>query len=131
MIQAITILVLALTAVMWLVLELWLVFTHKEPISVFMKDGAVKFMFVPYGWGVLSGHFFLTYSFKDQPFGDKPWWWLGWAVLAVAVIASDIFLSGVAREALPSWLRILRTPFLMLMVGMAAGFLFWPQRTNL
>ena len=131
MIQMMTAAVLTVTAVMWLAVELWLVFTHQEPISLFMKDGAVKFMFVPYGWGVLTAHFFMTYDMRTVPFGDKAWWWMGWALLAVGIILSDVFLSGTAREALPSWLRILRTPYMMLLVGMAAGFLFWPQRVNL
>jgi hypothetical protein len=128
MIQLLTILVLTLTAVMWLVLELWLVFTKQQPISVFMADGALRFMFVPYGWGVLTGHFFMTTDMQTTPFGARNWWWLGWAILAVAVIVSDIFFSGAVRETMPSWLRIVRTPFLMCMVGIAAGFLFWPQR---
>ena len=128
MIQLLTILVLTLTAVMWLVLELWLVFTKQQPISIFMKDGALKFMFVPYGWGVLTGHMFMTVGMKDRPFGDGAWWWLGWAIIAVIIILSDIFLAGGVRESWPSWLRIVRTPYLMTMVGIAAGFLFWPQR---
>jgi hypothetical protein len=113
------------------VLELWLVFTKQSPISEFMKDGALKFMFVPYGWGVLTGHFFMTADVTNQPFGMKPWWWLGWVIIAVIVIASDIFLSGGVRATWPSWLRIIRTPQLMCMVGIAAGFLFWPQRVNM
>lgn len=131
MIQAVTAAVLVVTAVVWLGLELYLVFTKQTPISIFLKDGGLKFMFVPYGWGVLTGHFFLTYDMKTVPFGDKAWWWLGWVVIAVAVIVSDIFLSGMAREAMPGWLRIVRAPFLMLMLGMASGLLFWPQRVNL
>ena len=128
MIQVITAIVLGVTAAVWLAYELYLVATHQEPISVFMKDGALKFMFVPYGWGVLTGHFFMTVGMKDRPFGNDPWWWLGWVIIALVVIGSDIFLAGAARETLPSWLRILRTPFLMCMVGIAAGHLFWTQR---
>ena len=130
-IQLLTAAVLTLTAVIWLALELWQVFTHQAPISVFLKDAGVKYMFLPYGWGVLGGHFFLTYGMNQSPFGDKPYWWLGWVVIAVALILSDIFLAGAVRATLPGWLRILRTPYLMLMVGLAAGLLFWPQRVEL
>jgi hypothetical protein len=97
-------------------------------LSIYVKDGALFAGFAPVVYGILGGHWFVSW-----PMASKPWFqgWPVWVALLVVVMASDVLLWGKPHVSYPMWLRVVRHPGVLLLVGIAAGALCWPQRTEL
>jgi hypothetical protein len=126
-----TTIVMIETAAQWLALELWLKFSGNAPISIYLKDHALNAPWLPFLWGVLTAHLFATSSAQSAPFGDKPWWWVVWVIVGLGLIVASWWTWNVPREQFAGPLRILLAPMMLLMVGMACGFLCWPQKVDL
>ena len=97
-------------------------------LSIYVKDGSLFAGFAPVAYGIMGGHWFVNW-----PLTSKPWftgWWV-WVAAMVVVIASDAILWGRPRSEYPDWLRVVRHPGVLLLVGVALGAFCWPQRGDL
>jgi hypothetical protein len=82
--------------------------------QVFRRDGR-QWLAIPFGWGVLSGHYFAT------PFPYARWQSYLLIALGLGVIARDFWNR---RHPAPVSKRILLAVFL---AGVAAGWTLWSQ----
>jgi len=122
------------TGAAWLAWELVLVWGRARgegwaTISIVLKDAAMKACVLPFGIGLLSGHWFVLHDLWDRSTWFSGWWL--WVAVASALLLVDVLLWGHAREAWPLWARVVRYPGLWLVVGVVLGFAAWPQRAVL
>jgi sterol desaturase/sphingolipid hydroxylase (fatty acid hydroxylase superfamily) len=126
--------VLMSTGAIWLVWEIILIVGRGkgqdwDTISMFTTNGALHLSALPVFWGILAGHLFLNTPMNNNPpLGFQSWWI--WVVVLALFGVSDAFFYNTPRENLPGFFRLVRTPFFGLMVGLASGFLSWPQRIS-
>jgi hypothetical protein len=126
--------VLMSTGAIWLGWEIVLLIGRGkgqdwDTISMFTKDGAVRLQLLPFFWGVLTAHLFLTVP-SNESFYIAPMIWLVWAIPAVIIAGFDIFLWTSDRTQWASWVRLLRTPYFAMFAGLAAGMIGWVQRVK-
>jgi len=119
------------TGVAWLAWELVLVHERLVPISVVMKDAALRSCALPFGWCLLAGHWWVNWDIVDRraPFSAWPVWVALLAALVLADVAVGVWAGD--RTWWPTWARVLRYPGLWALVGLVAGPLTWPQRAVL
>lgn len=129
-------LILLGTAVAWLAWELVLVWGRArgeawDTISIVLKDYAMASCALPYGVGLLVGHWFIPWDRHDDRAPFRFWW--VWVSILACLLTTDLAVGFWAppRETWPLWARVLRYPGLWAVLGVASGPLTWPQRTSL
>lgn len=92
-------------------------------ISGVAKTQARRWNSLPYIWGGMGAHWFLTHAWATVP-GSIVFWVLLLALLVVDVV---LLARGVAYEVLPSWAKWVRHPAAAYLAGNVAGFVLFPQ----
>lgn len=92
-------------------------------ISGVAKTQARRFNLLPYVWGGMGAHWFLTHSWATVP-GSIIFW-----VLLLVVLGVDLVLLalGIAYEQLPAWAQWVRRPAVVYLAANVAGFALFPQ----
>lgn len=112
--------------------ELLLLQQKLTPISVVMKDAALASCLLPFGWGLMGGHWWVVHDLWDR----STWFagWPLWVAVACALAGWDVWMHFYSATSRPEWhpvMRVVRYPGLWLLVGAALGAFAWPQRAIL
>ncbi len=107
-----------------IVVDLFLAFneTEGDTINDVLKSWAYERFFVlTWGWGVLAGHLFLTRASSILPPSS--------AILLLVGLTGVLFLIGLFSRVL-GLPKVVGVPVqvVLLVVGIVAGYLLWPQK---
>jgi hypothetical protein len=115
----------------WIIWELALLIMRGHSpsvglISMIARDRAYQFSFIPLAWGSLAAHFWANWHVLP------PWdgWWCGviFFGLLVACAGWDWYLIDTPYDQMGFFMRLLRWPGNMLLLGLLNGIFVFPQR---
>jgi hypothetical protein len=108
------------TGALWLIYDIFPAMNdgRNDTISETMRNWTRSAWVLPFIWGAITGHLFIT---TGQPDNYKERFYAALAIVASAIIANLVTHFAVGWVA-PVWYRIT-----MLFVGIGLGVLLWPQ----
>ena len=129
----ITEIVLLATGVVWLAWEIVTVAKRNaglrwKTISMVLQHRGWRFAIIPYGWGLLAGHWWFARAMV-RPILGEPWIYVALLVVTLAVIAWDFgwaYLSDEKQMRFSTW----RMPGFWVLLGVIVGAALWPQRAT-
>ncbi len=114
----------------WLIWELILLKLREQNpsvdlISMVARDRSYQFTALAFTWGSLAAHYWVNW--RTLPWDSEIPAVIFWVLITAACIW-DYHLWDRAYETLPFWMRFVRFPGTMLMLGLFNGAFLFPQR---
>lgn len=126
----ITELVLIGTGVAWLLWEGVIVWKRAKgarwkTISMIMQVRGWQWNIIPWGFGVLCGHWWWNQP-NTEPIRGEPWIYVALGLITIGILTVDIWKGRHIQPHLGG--NVWRNPIWLLCLGLAAGRFLWPQR---
>lgn len=93
-----------------------------KTISMVLRDYRYRTTSLAFTWASMATHWWVP-----APAFSPVWMGILFWLILLAVVVWDIFLWRKPTETWPSWLKVVRTPLLWLVLGAAAGYFLFPQ----
>jgi len=122
--EKITIYIMVAATVVLISWDVFVAFFNQEPnekdtISGIMKSAGRECAFLPYGWGVLMGHFWVWVV--PEPWIPQPWAALSLVGIGGIVTGAHFFI----KKRIGRFVYL--PPILYLAIGIILGSGLWPQ----
>lgn len=113
-------LVTAVTVIAWTSVMCFFNEARGDTVSAVMLKHGTQFWTIPFVFGVLGGHLFMP----SGPLGGVKWWGL----LLLVGLGIAVGAAGWLMRRLPQSRKLVAArAFGLLLLGIVAGHVFWPQ----